>query len=167
MAQVDPLWAILTDPDKRNRQWAIEQFFETGRQQVQAMWPKILSHLNEWGMPTPKTALDYGCGIGRISQAFAAMGLRVTGHDISPEMVRLADHWNQYPSHCRYEVVTDSALRQLGDPTFDVVYCAEAYTAFEVSPFGGTGKVYYDKACGGERVGGFGMVECMVVDNQG
>jgi 2-polyprenyl-3-methyl-5-hydroxy-6-metoxy-1,4-benzoquinol methylase len=49
-----------------------------------------------------KAALDFGCGVGRLSQPLARYFDRVVGVDVSPEMTRLADEINQYPARVRY-----------------------------------------------------------------
>lgn len=68
-------------------------------------------------------ALDFGCGMGRISQALAARGREVHGVDISEEMVRLARTYNQSPSSCHYHHNPASNLSLFPDGHFDFVYC--------------------------------------------
>ena len=33
-AETDPLWAIMSDPRKRNGRWELAEFFQTGRRQI-------------------------------------------------------------------------------------------------------------------------------------
>ncbi|MEU1019334.1 methyltransferase domain-containing protein [Streptomyces sp. NPDC005898] len=60
---------------------------------------------------------DLGCGPGDITAHLAGLGLRVTGVDASPEMIRLA---RQAFPHLRFEVGSMAAL-DLADGTLDGV----------------------------------------------
>ena len=42
-AQSDPLWAILSDPAMKNRQWDLQHFFQTGRHEMSLLF----FHLNQ------------------------------------------------------------------------------------------------------------------------
>ena len=65
--------------------------------------PKVVARYNEKGIwkseeillrrffPKEGDVLDLGCGAGRTSVCLAQMGYRVTGIDLSPEMVRVAE----------------------------------------------------------------------------
>lgn len=124
LAREDPLWAILTDPAKRERQWDRAAFLATGLQELRTFWPEVERRVAAWSLATPQQVLDYGCGVGRLSQAFAAQELQVLGLDIAPTMIELAQAWNQYPGRCSYAVATDPALSQLAGASCDLVYCA-------------------------------------------
>ena len=91
-ARTDPLWAILTDSSKRGNRWSAEEFFATGRDDVAL----VLEQLAEAHVAVNRgRALDFGCGIGRLSQALAAEFASVTGVDISPTMIELAREHNR------------------------------------------------------------------------
>ena len=61
----DPLWVVLTDPAKKGGKWDPSEFFETGRTEIKNM----LRELSDKGIELDKTrALDFGCGVGRLSQ---------------------------------------------------------------------------------------------------
>jgi SAM-dependent methyltransferase len=45
--------------------------------------------LGEWGSLRDRTVLDLGCGRGRWTREYAALGARVTGVDISPDAISL------------------------------------------------------------------------------
>src|SRR5690349_6894789 len=68
-AREDAMWNILTDPTKTGRQWSEEEFFETGRKEITA----LMDYLCGLGVAIQRDAvvLDFGCGIGRLSQALA------------------------------------------------------------------------------------------------
>ena len=44
-----------------------------------------------------QSALDFGCGVGRLSHALADLFLNVTGIDVSPTMVAKANELNNNP----------------------------------------------------------------------
>ncbi|MDA8018740.1 MAG: methyltransferase domain-containing protein [Thermoanaerobaculia bacterium] len=87
LAQSDPLWAILSEDDKRHGRWDLEDFFATGRQEID----DTLDELQELGLEPPGgAALDFGCGAGRLTRGMAPHFRRAVGVDISETMVRLA-----------------------------------------------------------------------------
>lgn len=99
LARYDPLWAILSDPSKTGRRWDLRSFLETGRREVSL----LMYQLRALAIEVPReAALDFGCGVGRLTQALAAYFDRVVGVDVSPEMVRLATEINPYPRQVRY-----------------------------------------------------------------
>ena len=67
LAQADPLWAICTDPEKRNSRWTREEFFATGRKEIEA----VLGYAARIGICIDKAApaFDFGCGAGRLTRA--------------------------------------------------------------------------------------------------
>jgi SAM-dependent methyltransferase len=118
-ARTDPLWAIYSDPAKRGGKWDPEEFFATGRGEIDAM----CDHLDKLGVPAAhRTAMDFGCGVGRMTQALARRYENVVGVDISPTMVRLAEGYNRYGSRCRYLVNRRPDLSQLDSGSFDLVF---------------------------------------------
>src|ERR1700756_4853660 len=92
LAQADPLWAICTDPEARNRQWDEEKFFATGKKELEI----VLDYAANLGFVVPQNApaLDFGCGVGRLTRAMAAHFSECWGVDISPTMIRLAQELN-------------------------------------------------------------------------
>jgi SAM-dependent methyltransferase len=71
----------------------------------------VMSHLASIGC-TPNfdgAALDFGCGVGRLTQPLARRFASCVGVDISRQMIERADSLNQY-SHCRYVVHSDTEL---------------------------------------------------------
>jgi SAM-dependent methyltransferase len=119
LAAQDPLWAILTDPRKKDGGWNREEFFASGRVEAAA----LLQTLNALGRPLRReAALDFGCGVGRLTQALAETFDCVTGVDISAGMIRLAREYNRAGDRCRYVVNTQDHLRQFGGDSFDFVH---------------------------------------------
>ena len=118
LAGGDALSAILTDDNKAGGKWDVAEFLATGDAEMET----VLSHLASIGHAPNFTgaALDFGCGVGRLTQALARRFASSAGVDISHEMIRQAEALNQYP-HCRY--VASSAVRlPFADATFSFVY---------------------------------------------
>jgi len=67
-------------------------------------------------------ALDFGCGVGRLSQALAQRFDLVHGVDISPAMIELAQQYNQFDERCRYHLNETDDLRLFENQTFDFIY---------------------------------------------
>lgn len=125
----DPLWAILTLPGKRNRRWDPEEFFRTGVEEV----GRVLSLLGSLGQPASRRrALDFGCGVGRLTQALAASFDEVDGVDVAPSMVDLARRFNRRGARCRFHLNAEPHLRLFADGAFDLVY--SSYVLQHVPP---------------------------------
>jgi SAM-dependent methyltransferase len=122
LADANPYWAVLTDRGKRAGRDP-EEFFESGRAEVQ----EVFQHLASFGVAMgTEEALDFGCGLGRITQALSTHFERVTGTDISTRMVEQARLLNQAmnPNHGRCSFVPNAGpeLRGIDDRAFDLVY---------------------------------------------
>lgn len=119
LGRSDPLWAILTQPDRQYGGWTVEEFFGTGEREI----TEVMARAASFALPAAhSTALDFGCGVGRLTQALAVHFERVTGVDISPVMVEQAQRYNRYGERCRYVLNGDNRLRMLSDGSFDLVY---------------------------------------------
>ena len=117
-ARTDPLWAIASLPGKRNNNWDVAEFFATGKAEVD----EVFAYLDRLGLGQQRrTALDFGCGVGRLTQAVADRYEKVTGIDISPTMLRLARRYNRHGARCRYVVNRRQHLAVLGDERFDLI----------------------------------------------
>jgi SAM-dependent methyltransferase len=118
-AKNDPLWAILSWPEKKGRKWKLAEFFKTGEDEVQ----QLITTLAVNDIPfVSEAALDFGCGVGRLSQALARHFDAVYGVDISPQMIKTAVQLNQYGEKCRYFVNAKENLRIFDDGTFTFIY---------------------------------------------
>ncbi|HWP83422.1 MAG TPA: class I SAM-dependent methyltransferase [Bacteroidota bacterium] len=119
LAETDPLWSILTTNEKLGGMWDIEEFFRTGTMEVQ----QLMKELEELNIHCGKDAvLDFGCGVGRVTQAFCKYFDRTDGIDISSRMISLAEQLNRFPDRCRYAVNDTSDIRQFASDSFDLVY---------------------------------------------
>lgn len=120
LAQTDPLWAICTDPAKQNKQWSREEFFTTGRNEVGVVLKCIAGLGVSIDEKTP--ALDFGCGVGRLTRALAEHFAECWGVDISPTMITLAKEFNRDLPQCRFLVNDQDTLEGLQDSYFGFIY---------------------------------------------
>ena len=115
----DPYWAILTDPAKKNSRWNVDEFFSSGEAEV----AEVLDWVGLLGVTiSRRRALDFGCGAGRLSQALARHFEQVTGVDIAPSMIALANEQNRHADRCRYVLNEHADLRQFPNGTVDFLY---------------------------------------------
>ena len=67
-------------------------------------------------------ALDFGCGVGRVTQAMSKYFDSCYGIDISPTMIDLANQFNKVPAKCHYLVNDSNRLAIFPDNKFGFVY---------------------------------------------
>jgi len=119
LGRSDPFGAVLTDPDKRNGRWTADEFFETGTSEIAT----VLEHARTLGLRIRfRRALDFGCGVGRVTQALANHFDRCDGVDISPSMLETAARYNRHAGKCQYHLNETTDLGLFADSTFDFVY---------------------------------------------
>lgn len=113
LAKFDPMWAVLTDGDKIGRKWDPEEFFRTGHEEI--------THLMALLPVGPRErAIDFGCGLGRLTQALTSYYGEVVGVDISPTMLELARSYDQ-TGRCEFKVNASNDLGILESNSFDLV----------------------------------------------
>lgn len=117
--KIDPLWAILTNEEKRNNKWDVEEFFRTGKTEIDG----VMEYINFLHHPLRRQkALDFGCGVGRLTQALCRYFDQCYGIDIAPSMIELAEKYNSYGSKCRYYTNPAQNLSLFEDNSFDFIY---------------------------------------------
>jgi SAM-dependent methyltransferase len=118
LASRDALSAILTDDSKTGGKWDVAEFMATGDAEIDT----VISHLSAIGHPPGFTgaALDFGCGVGRLTQALARRFASCCGVDISQQMIQQAESLNQHP-HCRY-MASSSARLPFDNASFSFIY---------------------------------------------
>ena len=120
-AKHDPLWAILSDSTKKGRKWDLQLFFETGHREISY----LISRLSELNLCfKPRMALDFGCGIGRLTQPLPGYIDTVIGVDISKTMLDLAKRLNSCGDACQFIVNEKDNLDLLESDSFDLIYAS-------------------------------------------
>jgi SAM-dependent methyltransferase len=95
-AQKDAFWAILTSEKHEEKQWEQNEFFQTGIAEIRLLKTYIQKH--NLSIPFKVRALDFGCGVGRLTQALGKTCDEVYGIDISNIMIEKAKSLNTCPS---------------------------------------------------------------------
>ena len=119
LAEVDPLWAVLTAPDRKDGRWDIDEFFATGEAEIE----RVLSVVEALGRPAAGArALDFGCGVGRLTRALGQRYETAVGVDISEAMIAQARRLNEAFPRCEFRVNAAPDLGQFETSSFDFVY---------------------------------------------
>jgi SAM-dependent methyltransferase len=63
---------------------SLEEFWQAGRDDIRRIWGELV---HAFGERSPTSALDFGCGVGRLTRAMAEIAEQATGVDVSPEMI--------------------------------------------------------------------------------
>ena len=110
-ARTDPKYAILSSDEVRD--WDDDRFMAHCWEADHA-----LRLADEVITVRRGRALDFGCGIGRLSQRLAQEFDTVLGVDLSPTMVKEAKRLNRYADRCEY---VRADLDRFIDAEFDFV----------------------------------------------
>lgn len=120
-AREDAFFNILTHPGKQNGEWDPEDFFGRGVTEIN----EVLDRLSGLGVGQNKhRALDFGCGVGRLTQALGDRYRIAFGVDVSEEMVVQAREWanDRGRDNCRYHHNPEPDLSLYKPGVFDLVY---------------------------------------------
>jgi SAM-dependent methyltransferase len=119
LGRTDPFWAILSVPEKIHGGWDPKHFFSTGVDEISG----VLQYLKTVGAePVPGNALDFGCGVGRLTQAMCQHFDHCCGIDIAPSMIDLATRYNRFGARCRYHLNCNDTLADFADNSWQFVY---------------------------------------------
>ena len=120
LAELDALWAILSERQLRFDKWDERTFLLTGESEVKG----LMEHMRRIGYPKRwKAALDYGCGTGRITRWLARYFEECYGVDVSAKMLEKARQMNHDVPNCSFLLNNEPGLRMFPDQHFDLVYC--------------------------------------------
>lgn len=96
LGATDPMWAVLNDPARTNGRWDEEEFFASGVREVETLFA-WLQRLNvETNLSG--SAVDFGCGVGRLTRALAGRFQSALGVDCSESMINLAKTSSDIPN---------------------------------------------------------------------
>lgn len=117
-AKVDARFAILSDPGHGD-EWTTADFLETGEQEIAS----VFAHLDEVGAAPAqrRRALDFGCGVGRLTRALGRRFDAAVGVDVAPTMVDQARALDPDPN-VSFVVNQAADLSVFDDASFDFVY---------------------------------------------
>lgn len=119
LGEDDPLWAILSQPEKRGGGWDPDEFFASGEREI-ALLDAICGVLK---VPVERRrALDFGCGVGRLSRALASRYGQVIGVDISRSMVEKARDLNAHISNLNFVENAQPNLAFVESESIDLIY---------------------------------------------
>ena len=113
----DPLWAVTSwkDKDKAGANpWTDAEFYELGRSD----WADFLKHWKRYGLDQ-STAVEIGCGAGRLTKHMASVFGHVHALDISPGMIEYAKARIQEPN-ITFHLVDGNAIPLPGDSVTSV-----------------------------------------------
>ena len=115
----DPFWAILTAPDKKGNRWPIDEFLQTGRDEIAG----VIAYLDARGLKNEhRCALDFGCGAGRLTHALAAHFDRVIGVDIALSMIDIARRLHANIAGVEFRLNDSDRLDSIESGSIDFVY---------------------------------------------
>jgi SAM-dependent methyltransferase len=114
MAALDPLWAIMSAPEKRFGNWGISEFLRTGQEEISS----LIQSAAELALPQQRRrAIDFGCGVGRLTRALRDYFPECCGVDISRGMLEKA---RQLAPECEFREGSD--LRSFPAQHADLIY---------------------------------------------
>ena len=116
LAELDPLWAVLSDPTARAGAGSSTRSWPTGEAEVE----RTLARVAALGLPERRErALDFGCGVGRITRALASRFGEVVGLDASRTMVEHARRINAAVANASFVA---GSLADLEPGSFDLAW---------------------------------------------
>lgn len=118
LGTLDPLWAVLSEPSRQFGRWDHDEFFRTGEELVDGVVRTGAQH----GLPNGHDrALDFGCGVGRLTRALGAYFGNCCGVDISQQMIGQARSLNSSVRNCFFMVNSDPHLGIFSSEHFDCI----------------------------------------------
>jgi len=114
----DAMWAVLAHPERAGGRWEATEFYATGEREI----ADLMALADRFGLPeTRDRALDFGCGLGRLTQPLADHFKSVTGVDISSSMLERAERANRRPN-ATFVLNVRPDLSVFPDQHFDFIY---------------------------------------------
>ena len=118
LGRTKPLVSVLPS-HMRGKIGNVEQFFESGQKEID----ELTSYVKSVGVSLQWTkAVDFGCGVGRSTQALTKYFENVYGVDIASSMIDLARNYNRYGEKCKYVLNEVNDLSIFNDNSVDFIY---------------------------------------------
>lgn len=115
---VNPLYAILTDPKYRHGGGDVQEFLRGGEDSVK----EILTETDRLGIGRGRdAALDFGCGVGRLTGGLANHFEDVTGVDVASTMLASARELHANRTNIAFVSNQHDDLRWIADSSLDFV----------------------------------------------
>ena len=119
LGKLDPLWAILSIPDRKFGKWNLESFYRSGEVEI----GKLLEDAARLKCPLRRErVLDFGCGVGRITRPLSGHFEKVFGVDVSESMITQARDQNRERPNCEFLVNNQDRLEMFTSDHFDLIY---------------------------------------------
>jgi SAM-dependent methyltransferase len=119
LGSIDPLWAILAHRGRQHGGWDLGEFMATGVRHIE----DLMARAESLGLPLRRDrALDFGCGIGRLTRPLASWFGEAVGVDISAPMIEQARLVNADVSNCSFVHNARADLSVVEDASFDLAY---------------------------------------------
>lgn len=115
--ELDALGAILTERDGEQGPWSVDRFLATGPPEIE----RIRQAAEGFGLSFGGArALDFGCGVGRLTRPLCERFERVDGVDVARSMLERAQALHG-SGRVRWLHNDRADLGQLGDAAYDLV----------------------------------------------
>ncbi len=117
LGESQALWAVMTYPEYRDDK-NLDDFLSSGVSEIDLQ----MGRLNQLGLSVqPGRCLDFGCGVGRLSNALASHFAEVVGVDVSSTMLEKAEQIKM-SDNLTFVLNKSDNLDCLEPETFDFVY---------------------------------------------
>ncbi|MDQ8197452.1 class I SAM-dependent methyltransferase [Pelagicoccus enzymogenes] len=113
-AEERPYWAVLTTSDWTEK----DPFYKSGQNDVD----EILREAKSCGIEISQgKAIDFGCGLGRLTYPLCGYFDEVLALDISARMIEQAKHHEKCPKNAVFQVLQTSDLKLVSSNSYDFI----------------------------------------------
>jgi ubiquinone/menaquinone biosynthesis C-methylase UbiE len=119
LGKEDPMYIVLTQEGKEGNKWSEKEFFLTGEEEIKAVLEKAKKHTMQIQY---EVALDFGCGVGRLSQALSKYFKKVEAIDISRSMIEKAKQYDKTNGKIEFHLNISDDISIFQDGKFDFIY---------------------------------------------
>lgn len=119
LAREDPLWTVLSDNSKKGGKWDPEEFYQSGEDAVRGLQEELARRGIEMA---GEKALDFGCGVGRLTFPLSRRFDEAIGVDISKSMIVQANKNKCRGNKSRFILNTENSLNFLKSGSLSFAY---------------------------------------------